>query len=118
MSDPQRESNEDSIGDLLGQLVDDAETFVKAEIKLYRAEALHRIAGYRKYIVFAVVGALLGLCAIILLLMAAVFALAPFIGAAGAAALIAVLAIAIAALLFSIVTEKVRKDLDEFGARR
>lgn len=118
MSDPRADRQDDSIGDLLGQLVDDAETFVKAEIKLYRAEALHQLAGYRKYFVFAAIGAVLGLCAIILLLMAAVFALAPFIGPAAAALLVAVLAIAVTALLFSIVVEKVRKDLDEFGADR
>lgn len=118
MSDPRADRQEDGIGDLLGQLVDDAETFVKAEIKLYRAEAMHRLSGYRKYIVFAAIGAVLGLCAIILLLMAAVFALAPYVGPATAAVLIAVLALTVTALLFSIVLEKVRKDLDEFGARR
>ncbi|WP_182912020.1 phage holin family protein [Sphingomonas cavernae] len=118
MSDPRADREEDSIGDLLGQLVDDTETFVKAEIKLYRAQAIHQLSGYRKYFIFAAIGVVLGFCAIILLLMAAVFMLAPFIGAAGAALLIAVLAIAITALLFSIIAEKIRKDVDEFGARR
>lgn len=117
MSDLREDEVDDSIGALLGRLVDDAETFVKAEIKLYRAEALHRLTDYWKYVIYAAVGCVLGLCAIILLLMAAVFVLAPYIGTAGAALLIAVIAIAVMALLLSVVTRKIRRELNDPGKR-
>ena len=112
VSVPDRDEVDDSISTLLGRLIDDAEHFVKAEIALYRAEALHRLVSYRKYIVFAAIGGLLSLCAIILLLMAIVFLLAPFITIAGAALLVAILSLMVAGLLFSVVVERVRKDLD------
>lgn len=117
MNDPRADEAEGSIGALFGRLVDDAETFVKAEIKLYRAEALHRLSGYRPYFILAAIGGMLGLGAIVLLLMAAVFALSPYIGTAGAALLVALLAAAISVLFFSIVIDKVRKDIARLGAR-
>lgn len=111
-SDSEKDKTEDGIGALLGRVVDDAEEFVKSEVALYRAEALHRLAGYRKYLIFAATGALLALCAVILALIGLVFLLAPFVTIAGAAFLVAVLALAVAGLLFGAVARKVRKDLD------
>lgn len=109
---PEDKQADESIGALLGQVVDDAEAFIKAEVELYRAEAFHRMAGYRKYLIFAAVGGLLSLCAVILLLIGVVFLLAPFITIAGAAFLVAALALAVAGILCAAIYEKVRRDFD------
>lgn len=109
---PQPDDEEDgTIGDLFARLVDDAEHFVRVEVKLYRAEALHRLESYKWLIAMAAVGALLGFCAVILLLMALVFALAPYTGPAWASVIIAALAITGAAALFIGIFAKFRDDI-------
>lgn len=104
---------EGSIGELLSRLVDDAENFVRAEIKLYRVEAIHKIALYRTLLAVAAVGGLLAFGSVTLLLMALVFALAPLIGAAWAAFLVALIAMLVAGLLIALVTMRIRKDLGD-----
>lgn len=104
-------ADDDSIGDLLERLVDDAEEFVKAEVRLYRAEATHRIAEYRRYLVIALFGGLFAAAAFFLLLLAAVFALAPYIGLALAAVAVALGAIIIAAVLLMAVSAKLKNDM-------
>lgn len=100
---------DESIGDVIARLVDDAEDFVKAEIALYRAEAAYRVADYRKYLAFVALAAFLSASALFLLLLAATFALAPLIGMALAALCVALLAMGIAAILFALITRKVRR---------
>lgn len=104
---------EGSIGELLSRLVDDAEDFVRAEIKLYRVEAVHKVNIYRKLLALAAIGGLLAFGSVTLLLIALVFALAPFIGAAWAAFLVAIVAMLLAALLVGLVTKRIRKDLGD-----
>jgi len=104
---------EGSIGELLSRLVDDAEDFVRAEIKLYRVEAIHKINLYRSLLALAAVGGLLAFGSVTLLLMALVFALSPLIGAAWAALLVALVAMLLAGLLIGLVTARIRKDLGD-----
>lgn len=107
------QADESSIGALLGRLVDDAESFVRAEVKLYRVEALHKLASYRMSIVMAAVGALLALGSVILLLIALVFALAPYTGTAWAALIISMLSLATAVTLFWAVWRGMLEEIDE-----
>lgn len=109
----ERKHEEGSIADLLSRLVDDAENFVRAEIKLYRVEAIHKVNIYRTLLALAAVGGLLAFGSVTLLLMALVFALAPLMGAALAAFLVAVVAMLLAALLIGLVTARIRKDLGD-----
>ena len=105
------DTDNDTIGALFGRLVDDAEHFVRSEVKLYRAEALHRLESLKWLLAMGAVGALLSLCAVILLLMAAVFALAPYVGAAWAAIIVALMAMACAAAMFFAIFAKIRDDM-------
>jgi hypothetical protein len=102
-----------SIAELLERLIDDAEAFVRAEIKLYRIEALHKVNTYSTLLAFALFGALLAFGSVTLLLMALVFALAPYLGAALAALIVAVVALALAGLLVGMVVRQIRKDLGD-----
>jgi VIT1/CCC1 family predicted Fe2+/Mn2+ transporter len=104
---------EGSIADLLSRLVDDAESFVRAEVKLYRVEAIHKVNIYRSLLALAAFGGLLAFGSVTLLLMALVFTLAPFIGAAWAAFLVAIVAMLLAAFLIGLVTARIRKDLGD-----
>nr|WP_281397113.1 phage holin family protein [Sphingobium boeckii] len=96
---------------MFGRLVDDAEHFVRTEVKLYRAEAFHRLESFKWLIAMGAVGALLSFCAVILLLMALVFALAPYAGPAWAAVIVAMLSIACAASLFIAIFAKFHDDM-------
>jgi ABC-type polysaccharide/polyol phosphate export permease len=104
---------EGSIGEVLSRLVDDAEAFVRAEISLYRAEAIHKVNIYRRLLALAAFGGLLAFGSVTLLLIALVFALSPYLGAAWAAFLVALVAMAIAALSIGLVVRYIRRDLRE-----
>ena len=112
-SDPIRAKTPEpgGIAELLGRLVDDAEAFVRAEIKLYRTEAIHKVNVYRPLLALAAVGGLLASGSITLLLMALVFVLAPHIGFAWSALIVAVLAMMLAGSLIGLVVTRIRKDL-------
>lgn len=109
----EKRHEEGSIGELLSRLVDDAEDFVRAEIKLYRVEAIHKVNIYRSLLVIAAIGGLLAFGSVTLMLIALVFALSPFIGAAWAAFLVALVAMLLAGLLIGSVTARIRKDLGD-----
>ncbi|MBY8820683.1 phage holin family protein [Sphingomonas colocasiae] len=109
----EKRHEEGSIGELLSRLVDDAEDFVRAEIKLYRVEAIHKVNLYRSLLVIAAIGGLLAFGSVTLMLIALVFALSPFIGAAWAAFLVALVAMLLAALLIGSVTARIRRDLGD-----
>ena len=98
------------IGDLFGRLVDDAEAFVRAEVKLYRAEAIHRLETYKTLFAMGAIGAVLGLGAVILLLFALVFALAPYTGPAWASVIVSILSFAVSGLLFTAIFARLRGD--------
>ena len=108
---PVPDDDDDTIGELFGRLVDDAEHFVRSEVKLYRAEALHRLESFKWLIAMGAVGVLLSFCAVILLLMAMVFALAPFAGPAWASVIVAVVATTCAAAMFIAIFAKFREDM-------
>jgi len=98
----------DGIGDLFRRLVDDAEAFVRAEVKLYRAEAIHRLETYKSLFAMGAIGIVLGLGAVILLLFALVFALAPYTGPAWASVIVAVLSFSLSGLLFTAIFARLR----------
>lgn len=104
---------EGSIAELLSRLVDDAETFVRAEISLYRAEAVHKANVYRRLLALAMFGGLLAFGSVTLLLIALVFVLSPHLGAAWAALLVAIVAMAVSALSIGLVVRYIRRDLSE-----
>lgn len=70
----------ETLGELFSQLVNDADQLVHAEIGLYRASALERFELARGGLVKLAAGAALLFCALLLLLLGCLLALAQVIG--------------------------------------
>lgn len=103
---------ESSIGALLSQLVDDGENFVRAEIRLYRAQAIARLVEARAAIAMIAVAAVILLASAIALLVGLIFILAPYLGRAGSVALVIGLSLVLAWILVRIAAAKLRKATD------
>jgi alkylhydroperoxidase/carboxymuconolactone decarboxylase family protein YurZ len=89
----------ESIGGLFARLADDAGTLVRAEVELYRAKALHRLALSQRAIMLLASALLIAQAAVACLLVMLAIALSRWIGPIGAGIAIAAAALAIAALL-------------------
>lgn len=100
---------DESIVALFSRLVDDAETFVRAEIRLYRANLFSRLTEARTAIVMILTAFLLAQSAIIALLVGLVVILRPILGAVGATATVVVSAITIAGLLAWLAIDKISR---------
>lgn len=106
---------EESIVALFSRLVDDAETFVRAEIRLYRANLFERLTEARTAIIMILTAFLLAQSAIIALLVGLVVILRPILGAVGATAVVVVGAIAVAGLLAWLAIDKFRRVTEVNG---
>lgn len=73
-------NDEDGIGTLVGRLVDDAKAFVRAEIAVYRAQALKLVADYRTAAILCVVAMVLAHAAVIALLVGIIMSIAQALG--------------------------------------
>lgn len=102
---------DNGLGSLIGQLVEDTEKFVKAEIGLYQAEAAYRVAELRKYLLFGLIGVMFAIAGFFFLLLAAVYGLATVIGLPLAALAVAGSAILLAAILFGIIAARMKRGL-------
>lgn len=100
---------DESIVALFSRLVDDAETFVRAEIRLYRANLFERLTEARTAIVMILTAFLLAQSAIIALLVGLVVILRPMLGAVGATATVVIGAITIAGLLAWVAIDKISR---------
>jgi Flp pilus assembly protein TadB len=79
---PADKPEEESIGELLGRLADDARSFGQAELDYYRALAAEKIEEARTSLWMGAVAAALLLAAAIALVVGLVLTLIPFLGAA------------------------------------
>ena len=80
MDAPADDPRDESIGDLLGRLVDDGRAYAKAEIDLYREIALHRAGRARAGLIALAAGAVLLLSSLTALILGLVLGLAALIG--------------------------------------
>ncbi len=80
MPGPAYDPSEDSIGDLVGRLVEDGREYAKAEIGLYRQIARYRAGRARNGLLLLTAGAVLGLSALTALIIGFVMGLATLIG--------------------------------------
>jgi hypothetical protein len=71
---------EDGIGTLIGRLVEDAKAFARAEIAVYRAQAMKLVADYRTAAVLCVVALVLAHAAAIALLVGIILCIAAALG--------------------------------------
>ena len=79
----------DSVGDLVGRLIEDGREYAKAEIGLYKEIARHRAERARNGLILLVAGAVLGLSALTALILGLVLGLATLIGPLGAGLVVA-----------------------------
>ncbi len=100
---------DESIVALFSRLVDDAETFVRAEIRLYRANLFARLTEARTAIIMILTAFLLAQSAIIALLVGLVVILRPILGAVGATASVVIGAITVAGLLAWLAIDKISR---------
>ena len=91
MDGPAGDPREESIGDLMGRLADDARAYGQAELALLRQIARHRAGKARTGLILLVAGFLVLLCALIALMFGLVLGLAALIGPLGAGLAIAAL---------------------------
>ena len=77
---PKPEAPDESIGDLVGRLVEDARAYAEAEFELYRAIAEHRAQRARKAVVALAIGWFLLIAAMSALSIGAMIALSLTIG--------------------------------------
>ncbi|WP_374125533.1 phage holin family protein [Sphingomonas sp. 28-62-11] len=111
-SDSPADREDDSFVALFGRLVDDAERFVRAELRLYRANLFSRLAETRTAIIMILTSFLLAQSAIIALLVGLVVILRPSLGAIGATAAVVGGSITVALLLAWLAMNKFRAVTD------
>ena len=104
---PGEDSN--SIAHLFSRLIDDAERFVRAEIRLYRAQFLSRVGEARIAILLGVIALLLAQSAIIATVLGLLLILRHPLGEVGATIVVVIVSLGIAALLVRIAVTKVQK---------
>lgn len=104
--------NEGSIGGLLSRLVDDGEKFVRGEIRLYRAQAIARLAEAQTAVVMIAVAGMIALATAIALLVGLIIILIPYLGRIGAVALVIGVSLIIAWILLKTGLGKLRNATD------
>lgn len=103
------EPEEESIAALFARLIDHAERFVRAELKLYRATLFDRLIGARTAAISLLVAFLLAQSAIIALLVGLIVILRRPLGAVGSTAVVVGGALVIAIVLVRFALIKLRK---------
>ncbi|MBY0285277.1 MAG: phage holin family protein [Sphingomonas sp.] len=106
---PPAEPEEESIAALFARLIDHAERFVRAELKLYRATLFDRLTGARTAVISLLTAFLLAQSAIIALLVGLIVILRQPLGAVGATATVVGSALVVAAVLVQFALVKLRK---------
>ena len=90
MDGPAGDPHEESIGDLVSRLVDDARAYAEAEVELYKAIAIHRGERARKALVMLAIGWFLLFAAMTALVITAIVSLTQAVGALLAGILVGV----------------------------
>lgn len=107
-AEERRKVEDASFGDLLSKLVDDTDHFVRAEIRLVRAQAIHRLALSRNAAIFGLTGLLIVQAAVGALLVGLILSLEPLMGPLLATLVVFVVALAIAGILLAIAVKRAK----------
>lgn len=91
MEGPAGDPREESIGDLVNRLVDDARAYARAEVEVVRQIARHRAGKAKTGLILLVAGAVLLVSSLTALLLGLVLGLAIWIGPIGSGLVIAAL---------------------------
>jgi uncharacterized membrane protein YqjE len=92
--------DERSISAVLSDIVDDVRQIIRAEVRLARVEIREELAKTKRAVAFMTMAGIIGLIALALLFLAAVYALSGIMPAWAAALVVSVAASALGALLF------------------
>ena len=103
----------ESISGLFAQLADDASGLVRAEVELYRAAALHRLALSRTAFVFLAGSLVVSFAAVSTLLVMLAIGLSRWIGPVGGGLVVSVCALIAAAVLAKLGFNRLIDAVDE-----
>lgn len=103
----------ESIRGLFAQLADDAGAMVRAEVELYRATALHRLALSQQAVGLVAAALVIALAAICCLLVMLAIGLSRWIGPVGAGLAVSLAALALAGLLAKLGFDRLVKATGE-----
>jgi len=92
-------AEDEGIGTLVSQLVEDARVLASAEVALVKARIGERTSAYKNAVVFFVAAGVLALAAVIALLVGLILSLATMIGPGLATAAVVIATLAIAGVL-------------------
>ena len=106
MDAPHEKREDETIGDLFGQLIEDGGDLVRAEVNVYRRLALLRLAQSRTPIILAICGLWLVQASVVALLVGLVLGLAPWIGPVGAGVVVTLVALGAGGLLLKIAVSR------------
>lgn len=93
------EAQEESIGEMIGRLVEDGKGVARAEIGYYRALVASKLGEAKAGLILGAVALVIALCSVTALLVGLILSLAPLVGPAFATLIVIVTALALAALL-------------------
>jgi len=93
------DTQEESIGVLIGRLVEDGKSYAQAEIGYYRTLAASKLAEARLGLIFGVAALVIALCSVTALLVGLILSLAGFVGPGWATLIVILVALALASLL-------------------
>lgn len=93
------EPEEESIGELIGRLVEDGKGVARAEIDYYRALAATKVGEARAGLILGIAALVIALCSVTALLVGLILSLAPLVGPGLATLIVIVVALALASLL-------------------
>ena len=96
MAEPE---NEESIGTLIGRLVEDGKGYARAEIGYYRTFAASKLGEAKLGLIFGAAALVIALCTVTALLVGLILSLATLIGPGWATLIVIVAALALSALL-------------------
>jgi hypothetical protein len=93
------EQQEESIGALIGRLVEDGKGYARAEIGYYRTLAISKLGEAKAGLIFGVTALVIALCTVTALLVGLILSLAPLVGPGFATLIVILGALALAGLL-------------------
>jgi len=93
------EAAEESIGELIGRLVEDGKGVARAEIDYYRTLVATKLGEARAGLILGIAALVIALCSVTALLVGLILSLTPLIGSGLATLIVIVAALTLAALL-------------------
>ena len=95
----EQDAQEESIGEMIGRLVEDGKGVARAEIGYYRTLVTSKLGEAKAGLILGAVALVIALCSVTALLVGLILTLTPLVGPALATLIMVVMALALASLL-------------------